>query len=240
MSLVADLKTIAHMAFSAGRGNTHAERLENFYHGQAQSYDNFRRRLLQGRHELYQQLPTPQDGVWIEMGGGTGANLEALGNRIQQLKQVYVVDLCPSLLGVARQRIARQGWDNVTTVEADVTTFVPPEGQAQVVTFSYSLTMIPNWQAALDQAQRLLTPGGRIGVVDFFSSPARWNLPLNCHSQLSRWFWPRWFAQDHVYLNPAHPQTLTDQFQTIYLSSHHARVPYLPGLKVPYYQFIGC
>ena len=39
-----------------------------------------------------------------------------------------------------------------------------------VVTFSYSLTMIPDWFLAVDHAWRLLRPGGTIGVVDFYVS----------------------------------------------------------------------
>ena len=51
---------------------------------------------------------------------------------------------------------------------ADATRFRPPEGAADVVTFSYSLTMIPDWFAALENAAAMLKPGGTIGVVDFY------------------------------------------------------------------------
>lgn len=37
-----------------------------------------------------------------------------------------------------------------------------------LVTFSYSLSMIPDKRAALKQAARLLAPGGAIGIADFF------------------------------------------------------------------------
>jgi len=102
------------------------------------------------------------------MGGGTGANLEHLGDRLRLLEKIYLVDLSPSLLAVARRRIADHGWNNVEAAEADATAFRPPDGPVDVVTFSYSLTMIPDWFAALEQAWRLLRPGGLIGVVDFF------------------------------------------------------------------------
>ncbi|HMO36595.1 MAG TPA: class I SAM-dependent methyltransferase, partial [Gemmatales bacterium] len=102
---------------------------------------------------------------------GTGSNLEYLGESIQQLKLAYVVDLTPSLLQVAEQRIAQRGWSNVKTLHADATKFSLPVGEmADVVTFSYSLTMIPDWFAAIDVAYRILKPGGHIGVVDFYVS----------------------------------------------------------------------
>ena len=184
-------------------------------------------------------LPVPEDGIWIEMGGGTGANLETLGSRIGALRHVYIVDLCPSLLRVARQRIAQQNWSNVTVVEADVTTFRPAGDAAHVITFSYSLTMIPDWAGAIEHAYALLVPGGHIGVVDFHTTPTQWSLPLPCHTWLSRQFWPRWFAHDRVMLNAEHPLTLHRRFNPAHLSGHGGRIPYLPGLRMPYYQFIG-
>lgn len=239
MSFASDVKTVYHIVRGGGRGRTHAECLENSYRDQAASYDKFRERLLQGRRSLYQQLPMPRNGIWLDMGGGTGANLKALGNRLKDMKQVYLVDLCPSLLQVARQRIAHHGWTNVTVVEADVTTFSPPEEEIHGITFSYSLTMIPNWAQAITHAQRLLSREGHIGVVDFTISSTEASLGLPRHSWWSRQFWPRWFAHDRVFLNPEHPQTLAQRFETIHLAGYHTRVPYLPGARVPYYQFIG-
>ena len=125
MGLLADLGTLYHLAVKPVRGTSHAARLESFYGGQATHYDRLRRRLLQGRRALWDALPAPADGVWVDLGGGTGRNLEYLGDRIRDLRKVYLVDLCASLLKVARQRIERHGWTNVEVVEADVTTFRP-------------------------------------------------------------------------------------------------------------------
>ena len=141
MSLAADLKTLFHLAVAPVRGSTHAERMDGFYRGQAAGYDDFRRRLLPARDRLFGLLEAPRGGVWIDMGGGTAQNLEALSDRISTLQKIYVIDLATSLLRVARQRASDRGWTNVEPVAADATTFRPAEGLADVVTFSYSLTM---------------------------------------------------------------------------------------------------
>ena len=47
--------------------------LRDFYAGQAETYDSFRERLLQGRRELYSSVPFPEGGVWIDMAAGTGS-----------------------------------------------------------------------------------------------------------------------------------------------------------------------
>ncbi len=239
MSLVADLKTLYQLGLAPVRGDTHAERLDHFYCQQASGYDDFRRRLLHGREKLFSSLDVPSGGLWVDLGGGTGQNLDSLGERISSLSKVYVVDLATSLLKVARQRIAERGWSNVEAVEADATTFVPTEGQADVVTFSYSLTMIPDWVAALDHAQRLLKPGGRIGVVDFYVSRKHAEQQRAQHAWLTRTIWPTWFALDNVFLSSEHLPTLARRFEVERVEEGRAKVPYLPLGRVPYYLFIG-
>lgn len=241
MSLISDLRVLYHMTLSPIRGKTHAERLDSFYAKQAGDYDAFRARLLQGRQELYEKhLPVPAGGVWVEVGGGTGHNLEYLGDRIRELGEVYIVDLSSSLLKQADDRIARHGWTNVKTLLADATTFsLPDQKQADVITFSYSLTMIPDWFAAVDRAWNLLTPGGHVGVVDFFVSrkyPAAGRVR---HRWFTRTFWPTWFSFDNVHPSPDHLPYLQHRFQTEYVSERRGKVPYLLGLTTPHYLFVG-
>jgi betaine lipid synthase len=61
---------------------------------------------------------------------------------------VYLVDLSPSLCEVARKRFARLGWEHVTVVCQDAREFRLPAdsngtGKADLITMSYSLSMIP-------------------------------------------------------------------------------------------------
>src|SRR4051794_12646317 len=142
MSFASDLKILYHLALKPVRGKDHAARMESFYSGQAGAYDDFRKRLLKGRQELWSLIKPPLGGTWIDMGGGTGANLDYFRGqetkdsgqeqRLAGLEKIYVLDLSHSLLEIAKQRIAKSGWTNVETVEADATTFQPPTGQVDV------------------------------------------------------------------------------------------------------------
>ena len=239
MSFVGDLKILYRLVFPSNRGATHAERLENFYGAQAENYDSFRQRLLKGRQEMMDAIPVPQGGVWVDMGGGTGANVERLGDKIHQLHSVYIVDLSKSLLDIAKRRANERGWKNVHAVEADATTFAPPEGQADVVTFSYSLTMIPDWFAAVEHAHQLLKPGGLIGVVDFYISRKYPADGQKKHSGLTRAFWPLWFGHDNVFPSPDHLPFLQRRFAPVELHEERGTVPFLPLVRVPYYWFVG-
>lgn len=239
MSVLSDLKVLYHLTLSPIRGKTHQQRLESFYAGQADQYDSFRKRLLKGREEMYAAVPAPQGAVWLDMGGGTGSNLEYLKDRMDQLGKVYVVDLSTSLLKMAQQRIDDAGWKNVEPVEADATSWQPPEGQVDVMTFSYSLTMIPDWFAAIDHAYQLLKPGGILGVVDFYVSRKYPQEEHLRHPWFTRNFWPTWFSNDNVFPNPDHIPYLGRKFEIQEFHERRASVPYIPFLRTPYYYLIA-
>ena len=116
-----DFKTLYHLALAPRRGKTHAERMENFYRGQASHYDDFRERLLQGRRELLATLYWPElaHGTWVDFGAGTGANVQFVDDKRTSLEKIYLIDLSPSLLDVARERIEKNGWTNVEAVLSD-------------------------------------------------------------------------------------------------------------------------
>lgn len=239
MAFFSDMKVLYHMLVKPVRGDNHAERMESFYGGQASAYDDFRKRLLKGREELWEAIPRPKDGIWVDMGGGTGANIENLANDIESLKKVYVVDLAESLLNVATDRFAARGWNNAEAIAADATKFRPPEGQADVVTFSYSLTMIPDWFSAIENALAMLKPGGHIGVVDFYVGRKHPPAELQKQRWLARSLWQPWFATDNVFPSPDHLPFLRSHFEQTHLVEARNRMPYVPLLKTPYYQFIG-
>lgn len=238
MGLLSDLQIVYHMVFGRVSGDSHGERLEAFYRQQAGAYDDFRKRLLHGRERLMQAIDPQPGATLLDMGGGTGANVEFLGDKLKTYGHVTILDLTPSLLKVADERIAKNGWKNVSTVLADATTYQHTDGPLDVVTFSYSLTMIPAWFEAVECAYRLLRPGGLLGVVDFYIS-RKWPAPgMKKHSGFHRFFWPTWFGYDNVFLNPDHIPYLQSRFETALLEERMGTVPYMP-LNAPYYLFIG-
>jgi S-adenosylmethionine:diacylglycerol 3-amino-3-carboxypropyl transferase/ubiquinone/menaquinone biosynthesis C-methylase UbiE len=214
-------------------GASHQEKLESFYRGQASSYDVFRHRFLHGRKLMLENMPTPPGGVWLDLGGGTAANLEDLKESIQIFSRVIVLDLCRPLLEVAKQRVSENGWSNVELIHGDATdpTLFDPES-IDVITFSYSLTMIPDWKSALDNALRYLKPGGHICVADFTVTKE--------HYYLTRKFWKSVFANDNVRPNEEHIPTLRRMFDETCSSVKNGGFPYVPFcIKSPYYYFVG-
>jgi S-adenosylmethionine-diacylgycerolhomoserine-N-methlytransferase len=56
---------------------------------------------------------------------------------------------------------------------------------------------------------------------------------------LTRQFWPLWFGFDNVFLSPDHLPYLQRHFVPHYCTEHRGKMPYMPGVRVPYYVFIG-
>jgi S-adenosylmethionine-diacylgycerolhomoserine-N-methlytransferase len=231
-----DAQVLLRLVRGQPRNGSHAQRLQAFYGPQAEHYDAFRERLLHGRDELMDLLAPEPGTEAVELGAGTGRNLGFLGERLAGLRNIDLVDLCPALLEQARRRTL--GLPNVRVVEADAATY-RPAGQVELVYFSYSLTMIPDWGGALRNALSMLKPGGRLGVVDFYVSEAYPPPGLARHNAFSRWFWPRWFGHDGVHPNPAHLTSLRQLLPDHELREVLAPVPYLPGVQVPYFIFVG-
>lgn len=232
-------KTLWHITMHKIKGDSHEDRLESFYKGQAEGYDSYRKKLLHGRQEMFQSLPVNEGDVWVDLGAGTGENAEHLSDKLSQFSKVYQVDLCQPLLDVGHKRVEAHGWTNVEPVHADATKFQPAEGQVDLVTFSYSLTMIPDWFAAIDHAYSLLKPGGHIGVVDFYVSRKYPEETLKRHSWFTRFFWPTFFGSDNVNPNPDHLPYLRKKFDVIKLEEAYGKVPLMPLVRAPYYFLIG-
>jgi S-adenosylmethionine-diacylgycerolhomoserine-N-methlytransferase len=234
--LAADVRVLLSLLRGLPRRSSHAEALAGFYGPQAQRYDDFRERLLQGREELIQALPVGSGDRLVELGGGTGRTLEFFGPRLNTFASVDLVDLCQPLLDIAARRVA--GMLNVRLVNDDASTY-QPAAPVDCVYMSYALTMMPRWRVVIDNVASMLRPGGTIGIVDFYVSPANPPAGRVRHSWLTRTMWPTWFGHDGVHLSADHLTYLQQRFETCHLSECRARVPYLPLVTAPYYVFIG-
>ncbi|OQD75452.1 hypothetical protein PENDEC_c007G00651 [Penicillium decumbens] len=246
--------------------------LESFYKTQASVYDATRHRLLRGRedmlglvaaqlkHKLESKEIKSGKAVWVDVGGGTGYNIEAMSAFLPVDKffdQVYLVDLSPSLCEVARQRFERLGWKNVTVICQDARSFRLPDrpvdprspnvtatDRVDLITMSYSLSMIPDYYSVVDSLTSRLNPTGLLGVCDFYvqsivdvSSRNYTGGAFNRHvNWLSRAFWRAWFDFDRVSLEAARRDYLEYKFGTVISASERN---YLLG-GIPYYIFVGC
>lgn len=171
-----------------------------------------------------------------------GWNIERMNAYIplKEFHAIYLVDLCEPLLEIARQRL--QKFPNVHVVKGDATVLDLAVDQVDIVTMSYSLSMIPPYFKVIDRVMTLLKPLGLISVVDFFTSNKEDNSngELNRQGSLfSRLFWKTWFEFDHVDLNPARRDYLEHKFDAIKSVScrNNFAIPFV--VSIPYYIYLG-
>jgi S-adenosylmethionine-diacylgycerolhomoserine-N-methlytransferase len=166
-----------------------AERMDRMYRHQRHIYDLTRKFYLLGRDRLIATLDAPPRARICEIGCGTGRNLVALARRYRDA-EIYGIDASEEMLKNARTAIAHKGLGNRIRVHRALAESLDPAGifglteKFDVVLFSYTLSMIPGWERALDHAATLLKPSGLLAVVDF-SEQRR--LPAWFRSLLRHW-----------------------------------------------------
>lgn len=230
MDFFKDLQTVYEI-IKPKKNTSPAMYLESFYKNQAHNYDHFRKKLLPGREALFEKISEMGlQGNWADFGAGTGSNLELVD--LERFEDIYLVDLSPSLLKQATQRVARLQKKNVHILQEDVCHFAIDK-KFDLITFSYSLTMIPNWFTAIDNAIVHLKPNGILAVVDFYIPGAP------THSIIKKHFWPAWFSWDQVFLSKDHVPYLKQHLKMLDIFEDHHQLPYIPLSQVPYYHFIG-
>lgn len=242
-----DLQVLKAMWFNRVSGESHAERLEKFYSPQAHLYDGFRSKFLWAREPMLAacaaRLQGMNDLVWVDLGGGTGENIELMSKYmdLQKFSRIYIVDLCSSLCQQARQKVISKDWENVTVIEGDACQFrIPDNDTAQLVTFSYSLSMIPPFHAVIDRAISYLDPdNGLLGVADFYVS-GKHDYPMRQMPWAVRFFWRSIFDTDGIDLGPERRSYLDHQLSRVWELNDEGTIPWVPPfLKAPWYAWVG-
>ena len=150
---------------------TAAQRMDRIYRNQRHIYDLTRKYFLLGRDRLIERLDAGPGDAVLEIGCGTGRNLIVAARRYPR-SRFFGLDISSVMLGSATKAIARaQLSSRVVVARADATRFDPldlfGEPRFARVFLSYSLSMIPAWEAVLDNAIRLLAASGELHVIDF-------------------------------------------------------------------------
>lgn len=110
----------------------------------------------------------------VELGCGTGLNFGYLLDAVGSNGRVIGVDLTDAMLQQARQRVAKNGWRNVSLIQSDATEYVLPPGVNGVLS-TFALTLVPEFERVTKQVAQALAPAGRFVVLDF-KQPKQWPL----------------------------------------------------------------
>ncbi len=106
----------------------------------------------------------PGDTV-VDVACGTGLNFQLLQKVIGPSGRIVGVDLTDAMLDRAYDRIATNGWSNVSLVQSDAVEFEFPT-EVDAILSTYALTQVPDSAAVIARGAAALSEGGRWVVLD--------------------------------------------------------------------------
>jgi ubiquinone/menaquinone biosynthesis C-methylase UbiE len=143
------------------------ERIRALYEKEAPKYDRtmgrWDRILFTGNREW---VCAQASGEVLEIAIGTGRNLGFYPEDVR----LTGVELSPPMIEIARQRAAELGRE-VELRLGDAQALDFPDASFDTVICTYSLCTIPDDQAAVREAKRVLRPGGKFVLAEHVRSP---------------------------------------------------------------------
>ena len=168
--------------------------MDGVYATQRHIYDVTRKYYLLGRDYAIKELDLAHGESLLEIGCGTGRNLILAAKKYPRAK-LYGIDISSEMLLTAQKNINKAGLSHrIKLAQGDAASFDPEElfekDRFDRVLMSYTLSMIPPWEAAIWQGLEVLSPQGKLIFVDFWDQSG---LP-----QWSRVLLRKWLELFHV------------------------------------------
>ena len=120
-------------------------------------------------------------GLAVDLGTGTGRMLELLGG-VADAAVGY--DISHDMLNVARANLEQRGLANCHVRFGDILSLPEASDAADLVIIHQVLHFLDDPRAAVQEAARLLAPGGRLIVVDFAPHDAEFLRDSHAHRRL--------------------------------------------------------
>jgi demethylmenaquinone methyltransferase/2-methoxy-6-polyprenyl-1,4-benzoquinol methylase len=167
------------------RADSTRERLIETYRKKAKHYDVTSRLYpvpgypqRRQRMRAVQALGLRAGQTVVEIACGTGLNFPLVEHAIGPGGRIIGVDLTDAMLARAKDRVAANGWSNVSLVQADAAEFGFPV-EVDAVLSTYALTQVSGCAQVIAHGAAALAGGGRWVVLDL-------KIPDNT---------PRWLAR---------------------------------------------
>lgn len=144
-----------------------AERAQEFFAKHADQWDRLRAMHAdeaEVERRMQELLGEEPAGLLVDLGTGTGRIVELLAARH---KRVIGIDLSPQMLAYARARTQGRDFAHVQIRQGDLCNLGLPDHSADTVIMHQVLHYLSEPTRAIDEAARLLNPGGRLLIVDF-------------------------------------------------------------------------
>lgn len=133
----------------------------------AHLYDNIFGRIFSSRlKRVITELNIPKGARVLELGVGTGTSFPAYPLHCE----VIGIDLAPDMLARARGKIKENRWTHLKVLEMDALHLDFADDSFDYVMAFHVVTVVPNPIRMIDEAKRVCRPGGKIVIVNHFTS----------------------------------------------------------------------
>jgi ubiquinone/menaquinone biosynthesis C-methylase UbiE len=130
--------------------------------------------FLRGRKQAIEALRARPGDTVLDLACGTGLNFPYIVERIGPEGRTLGVDFTRPMLKRAQRRVTRNRWHGVTLVEGDATNLPLANESCDAVLCSYAMAIIPDYRKAIEEAVRVLKPGGRLVLLEPKRGTAWW------------------------------------------------------------------
>jgi phosphatidylethanolamine/phosphatidyl-N-methylethanolamine N-methyltransferase len=130
-------------------------------------YDKVFGKIFYSRLErVIEDIDIPPGAKVLEVGAGTGTSFPAYPAHCE----VTGIDLAPDMLSRARQKILDNGWTHIKVLEMNALDLEFPDNSFDYVMAFHVVTVVPDPIRMISEAKRVCKPGGRIVIVNHFTS----------------------------------------------------------------------
>jgi len=130
-------------------------------------YDKVFGKIFSSRlRQVIRSLDIPRGAKVLEVGAGTGTSFPAYPPHCE----VTGIDLAPDMLARAQGKILENGWTHLKVLEMDALQLKFPDDSFDYVMAFHVVTVVPDPVRMIEEAKRVCRPGGKIVIVNHFTS----------------------------------------------------------------------
>jgi SAM-dependent methyltransferase len=122
--------------------------------------------------------------VVLDLGSGGGMDALVAARRVGTDGHIFGLDMSDEMVQLAQRNAAEAGVNNVAFIKGDMESVPLPRESVDVIISNCVVNLVPDKGRALDEAFRVLRPGGRLSISDIVT---REPVPGHLRSNLAAW-----------------------------------------------------
>jgi len=170
----------------------------------AKRYDLMNDVMSLGLHRLWKRVAIDyaavrKDEVVLDLASGSGDLALSLARQLDGLGELIVVDINPSMLDIAKAKIANAGFFKaIRYLEANAEDLPLDDQSVDCVTLAFGLRNMTDFEAVFSSIKRVLRPGGRLIILEF--------------SKMTKGFWQKCYDFYSFTMIPQLGQIIADDY----------------------------